>query len=230
MKLTWFGHAAVRAENGSHVILIDPFLSQNPDFKGTVEEAAAGATHVVLTHGHDDHVGDAVAICKTTGATLVAVFELAMYLAGHGVEKLQPGNPGGTIDLGGGVSVSFVKAFHSSSTEVDGKAIYLGNPCGVIVEGLGKTVYHMGDTDIFVDMALIDELFAPKVGFVPVGGRFTMDGKLAALACKRYFHFDAAVPMHYGTFRIIDQDPSKFLAAMAGQNVVVPEIGKPFET
>ena len=229
MKLTWFGHAAVRAENGSHVILIDPFLSQNPNSKGTVDEAAAGATHVVLTHGHDDHVGDAVAICKKTGATLVAVFELAMYLADQGVEKLQPGNPGGTIDLGGGVSVSFVKAFHSSSTEVDGKAIYLGNPCGVIVEGLGKTVYHMGDTDIFGDMALIDELFAPKVGFVPVGGRFTMDGKLAALACKRYFHFDTAVPMHYGTFRIIDQDPSKFLAAMAGQNVVVPEIGKPFE-
>jgi L-ascorbate metabolism protein UlaG (beta-lactamase superfamily) len=229
MKLTWFGHAAVRAESDSHVILIDPFLSQNPNFKGTVDEAAAGATHVVLTHGHDDHVGDAVAICKKTGATLVAVFELAMYLAGQGVEKLQPGNPGGTIDLGGGVSVSFVKAFHSSSTEVDGRAIYLGNPCGVIVEGLGKTVYHMGDTDIFGDMALIDELFAPKVGFVPVGGRFTMDGKLAALACKRYFHFDAAVPMHYGTFRIIDQDPSKFLAAMAGHNVVVPEIGKPFE-
>lgn len=125
--------------------------------------------------------------------------------------------------------VSFVKAFHSSSTEADGKAVYLGNPCGAVVEGLGKTVYHMGDTDIFSDMALIDELYAPKVGFVPIGDRFTMGGKIAALACKRYFHFETAVPVHYGTFPIIDQDPSKFLAGMAGQNVTVPEPGKAFE-
>jgi L-ascorbate metabolism protein UlaG (beta-lactamase superfamily) len=228
MQLTWFGHAAVRAENGGHVILIDPFLSGNPKFKGTVDEAAHGTTHVVLTHGHDDHVGDAAEICKRTGATLVAVYELALHLAGQGVEKIQPGNPGGGIDLGGGVRVSFVKAFHSSSTEMQGKAVYLGNPCGVVVEGLGKTIYHMGDTDIFGDMALIEELYAPKVGFVPIGGRFTMGAKEAALACKRFFKFDTIVPIHYGTFPIIDQDPAKFIAEMAGQNVVVPEIGKPF--
>jgi L-ascorbate metabolism protein UlaG (beta-lactamase superfamily) len=107
--------------------------------------------------------------------------------------------------------------------------VYLGNPCGVVIEGLGKTVYHAGDTDIFGDMALIEEVFAPKIGFLPVGGRFTMDGKLAALAAKKYFHFDTVVPMHYGTFPIIAQDPSQFVAAMAGQNVTVPEIGKPFE-
>ena len=223
MQLTWFGHAAVRAENGGHVILIDPFLSGNPKFKGTVDEAAHGATHVVLTHGHDDHVGDAAEICKRTGATLVAVYELALHLAAQGVEKIQPANPGGGIDL-----ELVVKAFHSSSTEAEGKAVYLGNPCGVIVEGLGKTIYHMGDTDIFSDMALIEELYAPKVGFVPIGDRFTMGAKAAALACKRFFKFDTVVPMHYGTFPIIDQDPAKFIAEMARQNVVVPEIGKPF--
>jgi L-ascorbate metabolism protein UlaG (beta-lactamase superfamily) len=229
MKLTWFGHAAVRAENGGHVILIDPFLTGNPMFKGSVDDAARGATHVVLTHGHDDHVGDAAAICQRTGATLIAAYELAMHMAARGVQKIQPGNPGGGIDLGGDVRVNFVKAFHSSSTEADGKAVYLGNPCGIVVEGLGKTVYHMGDTDIFGDMALIDEVYAPKVGFVPIGDRFTMGGKIAALACKRYFHFETAIPMHYGTFRIIDQDPSKFLAEMEGQNVLVPEAGEPFE-
>jgi L-ascorbate metabolism protein UlaG (beta-lactamase superfamily) len=229
MKLTWFGHSALRAEGGNHVLLIDPFLSQNPKFNGSVQDAARGATHVILTHGHDDHVGDAVQICKDTGAKLVAVFELAMFLAGKGVEKLEPGNPGGTIDLGGGVAVSFVKAFHSSSTIVDGKPVYLGNPCGVVVEGLGKTIYHMGDTEIFGDMALVDELFAPKIGFVPIGDRFTMGARSAALACKKFFKFEAVVPIHYGTFPIIDQDASKFVAAMAGQNVMIPEIGKAFE-
>jgi L-ascorbate metabolism protein UlaG (beta-lactamase superfamily) len=229
MKLTWFGHAAVRAENGSHVILIDPFLSGNPKFNGSVDEAARGATHVVLTHGHDDHVGDAAAICKSTGATLIAVYELAMFVAGQGAPKVEPGNPGGTIDLGGGVSVSFVKAFHSSSTSENGHAVYLGNPTGVVIEGLGKTIYHMGDTEIFGDMALIEELFAPKVGFVPIGDRFTMGAKSAALACKKFFKFDTVVPMHYGTFPIIDQTPDKFIAAAQGQNIVVPEIGKAFE-
>ena len=229
MKLTWLGHSAVRAENGNHVILIDPFLSGNPKFQGSVEEAARGATHVVLTHGHDDHVGDTVSICKNTGATVAGVYELVMFLAGQGVSKVEPANPGGTIDLGGGVSVSFVKAFHSSSTSANGQTVYLGNPTGVVIEGLGKTIYHMGDTEIFGDMALVDEFFAPKVGFVPIGDRFTMGAKSAAFACKKYFKFDTVVPIHYGTFPIIDQDPSKFLAAMDGQNVLVPEIGKAFE-
>ena len=125
------------------------------------------------------------------------------------------------------MSVSFVKAFHSSSTaetarRLSRQSLRRG------VEGLGKTVYHMGDTDIFGDMALIEELYAPKMGFVPIGDRFTMDAQAAALACKKYFKFDTVMPMHYGTFPIIDQDPSKFIAEMAGQNVDVPEIGKPF--
>lgn len=229
MQVTWLGHSAFRIEDGQHVILIDPFLSGNGRYTDTVERAARGCTHVVLTHGHDDHVGDTVDICKATGATLVAVYELAMHLGGQGVEKLEPGNPGGTISLGNGVEVSFVKAFHSSSTMIDGRHVYLGNPCGVVLSGLGKTVYHMGDTEIFGDMALVNEIYSPQVGFVPIGDRFTMGAKTAALACKRFFNFEAVVPIHYGTFPIIDQDASKFVAEMAGHNVIVPEIGEPFE-
>lgn len=227
MKLTWFGHSAIRIDSGRHVILIDPFLSGNAKFTGSVEEASRGCTHVVLTHGHDDHVGDAVAICKNTGATLVAAFELGEYLSAQGVQSVELGNPGGTIAIGDGADVSFVKAFHSSSTVVDGRPVYLGHPCGVVLRGLGPVVYHMGDTEIFGDMALINEIFAPKIGCVPIGDRFTMGAQTAAMACKRYFQFDVIVPIHYGTFPIIDQDASKFLEHMAGHNVVVPEIGSP---
>jgi len=224
MKLTWLGHSAFRLETGSNVILIDPFLSGNDKFTGSVDDAARGCTHVVLTHGHDDHTGDALDICKNTGAKLVAVYELALYMNAKGVDNIDPANPGGTLAQDA-FDVSFVKAFHSSSTVIDGKPVYLGAACGVVIRAEGESVYHMGDTEIFSDMALINEVFAPTVGLVPIGDRFTMGAKTAAMACKRYFDFKTIVPIHYGTFPIIDPDASKFEAEMTGQNVVVPEIG-----
>ncbi len=229
MKITWLGHSAFRIETGSSVLLIDPFLTGNGIFEASgmsVDEAASGVTHIALTHGHDDHVGDTVAICKKSGAPVTAVYELAMYLNGKGVENVNPGNPGGTIDHGD-FDVSFVKAFHSASTMVDGKNIYLGNPCGLVIRsGNGKSVYHMGDTEIFGDMGLINEIFAPGIGLVPIGDRFTMGARTAAMACEKYFKFDTVIPIHYGTFPIIDQTPDKFIAAAKGQNVVVPKVGE----
>jgi L-ascorbate metabolism protein UlaG (beta-lactamase superfamily) len=194
-----------------------------------IEQAREDATHIALTHGHDDHVGDTVDIAKRTNATVIGVYELVSYLAGHGVEKIEPGNPGGTIDCGD-FDVSFVKAFHSASTTVDGVPVYLGNPCGIVVRPKdGPTVYHMGDTEIFGDMALVQEFFQPDIGCVPIGDRFTMGAKQAAMACKKYFKFKTIIPIHYGTFPIIDPDASKFLAEMEGQNVVVPEVSVPFD-
>ena len=154
MKITWLGHSAFRIETSGKVLLIDPFLTGNSKFQGSIEQATDGCTHIILTHGHDDHVGDTVDIAKRTGAMVFAVFELAMYLNGKGVEKINPGNPGGTI-ADSGFDVTFTKAFHSSSTIVDGKPIYLGNPCGILLRSEGKTLYHMGDTEIFGDMALV---------------------------------------------------------------------------
>ena len=232
MKITWLGHSAFRMETGSSVVLIDPFITGNPVFEASgmsADAAKEGATHVVLTHGHDDHVGDTVDICSSTGAKLVTYFELAMYLNGKGVEAVDPTNPGGTVDQGD-FDVSFVKAYHSSSTIVDGVPVYLGNPCGIVIRTTdGKSLYHMGDTEIFGDMALINEIFAPQVGLVPIGDRFTMGARTAAMACKKFFNFSTVIPIHYGTFPIIDQTPDKFLAEMEGQNVVVPEVGAALE-
>jgi L-ascorbate metabolism protein UlaG (beta-lactamase superfamily) len=227
MKMTWLGHSGFRIETGDKVILIDPFITGNSKFQGSPENATENCTHIVLTHGHDDHVGDTVAIAKRTGATLIANFEICEYLSGKGVANIDPANPGGTV-YHSGFDVSLVKAFHSSSTTVHGVPIYLGNPCGIVLRAEGKTVYHMGDTEIFGDMALIQEMFEPQVGIVPIGDRFTMGAKQAALACKKFFKFQTIVPVHYGTFPIIDPDASKFLAEMGGHNVVVPEVSVPF--
>ena len=233
MNVTWYGHSAFRLETGAAQILIDPFLEGNPSWGKGWEGPAEGVTHVLLTHGHDDHVGNAVDICKKTGAMLVANFELCMYLVDKGVPDTQinPGNFGGTVNCGG-FTTTFVHALHSSSTQIgDGKNLYLGNPGGLVIHAPGEpTLYHMGDTDIFGDMALINELHEPKVGLVPVGDRFTMGGAVAALACRRFFNFDTVIPCHYGTFPIIDSDPEKFVSGLEGSgvDVVVPAIGEAF--
>jgi len=231
MRITWFGHSAFRVEFKGAVVLIDPFLTGNPAFEGKAEEAYAGCTHVVLTHGHDDHVGDTPAIVAAHDSQVVANFEICMWLAGQGAKNINPGNTGGTVDCGG-FTVSFTQALHSSGTVRDDRSVYLGNPLGVVLEAEGEpTLYHMGDTDIFGDMALINELYRPNVGIVPIGDRFTMGAKSAALACTRYFDFAKIIPAHYGTFPIIEQTPDEFLAEMGerASRVFVPTKGKGFE-
>ena len=226
MKITWFGHSCFRIETGSSVLLIDPFLKGNPTFEksGIAWDAATkGVTHVALTHGHDDHVGDAGEICKNNGATLFAVFELAMHVAKQGAEKLEPMNTGGTVRTGD-FDLTLTNALHSSSSG----GVYLGNPCGIILRTKeGKTVYHMGDTDVFPGMELINELYQPTIGIVPIGDRFTMGAKSAAFACKKFFRFSTILPCHYGTFAgMLDPTADTFVTEMAGENVVVPAVGE----
>ena len=177
-----------------------------------------------LTHGHDDHIGDAVAICKDNDATLIAVYELAVHLAGQGVEKFEPTNTGGTIYTDD-FDITFVRADHSSSSG----NVYLGNPCGLVVRAKGekKTLYHMGDTDIFGDIALVNEIYQPDIGIVPMGDRFTMSPRTAAMACRRFFNFSTIFPCHYKTFPLLLQSADGFVKEMGedGRKVKVLDIG-----
>jgi L-ascorbate metabolism protein UlaG (beta-lactamase superfamily) len=225
MKITWYGHSCFRLEIGNSVVLIDPFLKGNPTFEKSGiawDEATRGVTHVALTHGHSDHVGDAAEICAKRSAPVFANFELAMYLKTKGAEKLEPMNTWGTV-ASTDFDVTLVNALHSSSLDV-----YLGNPNGIIVRPKeGKALYHMGDTEMFAGMALIAEFHKPDIGIVPIGDRFTMGARSAAFACKKFFGFEMILPCHYGTFPgMLDPDADKFVAEMKDHNVVVPKVGQ----
>ena len=224
MKITWFGHSAFRLDFADKVVLIDPFFTGNPGFEGNPDQAAEGVTHILVTHGHGDHIGDTVAIAKKSGAKVVTNFELCMYLAKQGVETFDPMNTGGTTDQGG-FTATLVRADHSAGLVEMDVNFPLGSANGFIVKAPGEpTVYHMGDTDIFGDMGLIAEIHQPDVAMVPIGDRFTMGGAVAALAVQRFFKLKAAIPCHYGSFPIIEPNADKFVAAMDGKGtqVVVP--------
>ena len=203
MKIRYLGHSAVLLE-GSRTIYIDPFLTGN-DRAAIAAADIRSADFVAVTHDHADHLGDAFAICKATGATLVSVFEIAEMAGNEGI-SVEPMGIGGSIE-NGGVRFSLVNAAHSSPAS---------DPTGILVEMDGKTVYHMGDTALIADMALLPEFFDIDLAFVPIGDRFTMGAKSAVRAvemCKA----KAAVPIHYGTFPIIDQTADRFVEEAKGR-------------
>lgn len=221
MRITWLGHSAFRVDFDGRAVLFDPFLSGNPSFKGDRAAVSAGVSHILLTHGHGDHVGDAIELARETGATVVSNADLVTFLAGKGVEKVEPMNTGGTVDLGG-FSATLVRADHSASLIDNGVSVAVGNANGLILKAPGQpTLYHLGDTDIFSDMALIAELHQPKIGLVPIGDRYTMGPQTAALAVKRYLDLEVAIPCHYASFPGVTSTADGFAAGLAGTKTKV---------
>lgn len=228
MKITWHGHSTFRidlpAAGGAAAvsIVLDPFVTGNPSSTTSVEELAAGLDHIVVSHGHDDHIGDLLPLARASGATVTANWEIAMWANTNGVETINPMNSGGTVDLGA-FTVSLTPAHHSSAkSNGDGTFAYMGNPHGVVIAPkAGPTIYFAGDTDVFSDMALIAELHQPTIGILPIGDRFTMGARSAALAARRFFRFTDVIPCHYATFGLLDQTPDAFVAAMEGSGARV---------
>ena len=223
MEIRFLGHATFELSDGSSRVLIDPFLAPNNP-KATLTANDVDPTHILLTHGHVDHIADAVPVAKRTGAHCVAIVELATWLGGQGVENVSDPNIGGTVRFDWGW-VKLVHAFHTSITP-DGRAKHA--PAGLVVNIGGTTVYHLGDTGLFGDLKLIAERTPVDVALVPIGGHYTMDREDAVVAAK-LIGASTVIPCHYNTFPPIETDAGAFKSDVESQTsskVVVLEPGQ----
>ena len=226
MKLTWLGHSGFRLETGDAVILIDPWMTGNPAFpQDQRDQAIQGATHILLTHGHGDHSGDALTLARELNIPVAGIFDLiSFWESEHKIEGIGF-NKGGTVDLAG-VQVTMVNACHSSSLSGPDGPIYAGAEAGYMIAAEGHVIYLSGDTDIMADMDWMGDLHKPDIGILCAGGHFTMDMSRASYAARRYFNFKTVIPCHYKTFDALEQDASVMVQALPGVQVIEPQIMK----
>ncbi len=205
MKLTYYGHSAFLLEIGNHRLLMDPFLSGND--KSPVKPDDVSCDYILLTHGHEDHVGDTEQIAKANKATIIANFELGDYFADKGLTT-HPMYIGGQHQFPFG-NVKFTIAHHGSSLATPDGRLPMGNPAGLLITAEGKTVYNAGDTGLFLDMKLIGEERHIDVALLPIGDNFTMGVDDAVKAIK-FLGPKKVVPMHYNTWPLIEADTEVF--------------------
>jgi L-ascorbate metabolism protein UlaG (beta-lactamase superfamily) len=228
LSITWLGHATFLLQSpGGKKILFDPWVTGNPTSPESAKKLGQ-LDLILITHGHSDHTGDAVSIGRSSGAQIVAPYEVSVWLQQKGLKSVTGMNPGGTLKVLG-LQVTMVPAMHSSSVEEDGRIIYLGVATGyVITFEDGLTIYYSGDTSIFGDMRLIGEMYRPSIAFLPIGDLYTMGPEQAAKACD-LLGVKQVVPMHYGTFPALTGTPAKLRELVTPRGVQVLEL-KPGET
>jgi L-ascorbate metabolism protein UlaG (beta-lactamase superfamily) len=221
-RITWLGHATVLVQTAKGTtILIDPFIAQNPKYpQGFV--LPEKIQYVLLTHGHGDHMADAVQVAKEHDSTVVAIYELAAFVGEKGADKTIGMNLGGTVQLGE-VAATMVEAKHSAGAQDESGTHYVGVAAGfVLTIADGPVLYHSGDTAVFGDMKIIRELYHPEVAMLPIGGHFTMGPKEAALAVQ-LLGPSMVLPIHFGTFPPLTGTPDE-LAALVDPAVEVARL------
>jgi L-ascorbate metabolism protein UlaG (beta-lactamase superfamily) len=225
MRITFLGHACFLVETAQARLIIDPYLDDNP--QAAMKAADVKCDYILVSHGHEDHTADALPIAKRCGATIVANFEIAEYFTAKGA-KTHGMNPGGGFNFPFG-RVKLTLAHHTSSLEAGLHPIYMGTPCGILIQADGKTIYHAGDTALFMDMQLIGRA-GIDVALLPIGDNYAM-GPDDALIALDFLKPKLAVPMHYNTWPIIAQDGPAFAgrAAQAGHTVRVMKPGEVLE-
>ncbi len=208
IQLTWLGHSTYRIETpAGTTVLVDPWVMGNPMCPES-EKKIKKVDVMLCTHGHFDHIGDAVAIAKQHNPTVVGIFELCAWMEKKGVKQISPMNKGGTQKVGD-LRVTMVHAEHSCGIQDGDQIIYGGEACGYVMEfENGVKIYHAGDTCVFGDMQIIRELYAPEIVMLPIGDHFTMSPREAAYAC-RLLKPKTVIPMHFGTFSLLTGTPGE---------------------
>ncbi len=229
VPLTWIGHASFRFDTpGGKRVYVDPWLDGPTVPDGEKEPERVDL--IAVTHGHDDHTGSVVPLAQKFDCPVIAPVELRGWLSGKGLpeEMGQAGNKGGTLEAAG-IKVTFTNAHHSSSAFEDGKPVYLGEPCGLVIEvENGTKLYFAGDTCVFGDMQLIGRIYEPDVAILPIGDHFTMGPREAAVALD-LVGVGRCVPCHYGTFPLLTGTPDELRTLAKGVEILSPQPGETVE-